>query len=42
VSDLGRFAVHAAAIRKLGATPEEIAEALGIAVSVNAGGARLS
>ncbi len=35
----GCITVHADAARKLGATPEEIAEALGVAVSVNAGAA---
>jgi alkylhydroperoxidase/carboxymuconolactone decarboxylase family protein YurZ len=33
------IAVHAEAARKTGATKEEIAEALGVAVSVNAGAA---
>jgi len=35
----GCITVHTDAARKLGATPEEIAEALGVAVSVNAGAA---
>jgi AhpD family alkylhydroperoxidase len=35
----GCITVHSAAARKLGATSEEIAEALGTAVSVNAGAA---
>jgi AhpD family alkylhydroperoxidase len=35
----GCIAVHTANARKLGATSDEIAEALGIAVSVNAGAA---
>jgi AhpD family alkylhydroperoxidase len=35
----GCITVHTEAARKLGATPEEIAEALGVAVSVNAGAA---
>jgi AhpD family alkylhydroperoxidase len=35
----GCIAVHTDAARKLGATPEEIAEALGVAVSINAGAA---
>ncbi len=35
----GCITVHAEAARKLGATKEEIAEALGVAVSVNAGAA---
>ena len=35
----GCIAVHTEAARKLGATPEEIAEALGVAVSINAGAA---
>lgn len=35
----GCITVHADAARKLGATREEVAEALGVAVSVNAGAA---
>ena len=35
----GCIAVHIDAARKLGATKEEIAEALGVAISVNAGAA---
>ena len=35
----GCITVHTDAARKLGATPEEIAEALGVAVAVNAGAA---
>ena len=35
----GCITVHAEAARKTGATKEEIAEALGVAVSVNAGAA---
>ncbi|MBV8472066.1 MAG: carboxymuconolactone decarboxylase family protein [Hyphomicrobiales bacterium] len=35
----GFIAVHTEAARKHGATPEEIAEALGVAVSINAGAA---
>ena len=35
----GCITVHAEAARKLGATKEEIAEALGVAVSINAGAA---
>ena len=35
----GCITVHAAAAKKLGATEEELAEALGVAVSVNAGAA---
>lgn len=35
----GCITVHTEAARKLGATPEEIAEALGVAISVNAGAA---
>jgi len=35
----GCITVHTDAARKLGATPEELAEALGVAVSVNAGAA---
>jgi AhpD family alkylhydroperoxidase len=35
----GCITVHAAAARKLGVTEQELAEALGIAVSVNAGAA---
>jgi AhpD family alkylhydroperoxidase len=35
----GCITVHTEAARKLGATKEEIAEALGVAVSVNAGAA---
>ena len=35
----GCITVHAEAVRKLGATKEEIAEALGVAVSINAGAA---
>jgi AhpD family alkylhydroperoxidase len=35
----GCITVHAEAVRKLGATREEIAEALGVAVSINAGAA---
>jgi AhpD family alkylhydroperoxidase len=35
----GCIAVHSAAARKNGATREEVAEALGIAISVNAGAA---
>lgn len=35
----GCIAVHVAAARKLGASKEEIAEALGVAVSINAGAA---
>jgi AhpD family alkylhydroperoxidase len=35
----GCIAVHTAAAKKLGATKEEIAEALGVAISVNAGAA---
>lgn len=35
----GCIAVHTAAARKLGATKEEIAEALGVATSINAGAA---
>lgn len=35
----GCITVHSAEARKLGATKEEIAEALGVAVSVNAGAA---
>jgi AhpD family alkylhydroperoxidase len=35
----GCIAVHTAAAKKLGATKEEIAEALGVGVSVNAGAA---
>ena len=35
----GCIAVHTAAARKLGATKEEIAEALGVGISVNAGAA---
>jgi AhpD family alkylhydroperoxidase len=35
----GCIAVHAEAVRKLDVTREEIAEALGVAVSVNAGAA---
>jgi len=31
--------VHTAAARKFGATKEEIAEALGVAISINAGAA---
>ena len=35
----GCITVHTDAARKLGATPEELAEALGVATSVNAGAA---
>ena len=35
----GCITVHTESARKLGASPEEIAEALGVAVSVNAGAA---
>jgi AhpD family alkylhydroperoxidase len=35
----GCITVHSDAVRKLGATKEEIAEALGVAVSLNAGAA---
>ncbi len=35
----GCITVHTAEARKLGATKEEIAEALGVAISVNAGAA---
>jgi AhpD family alkylhydroperoxidase len=35
----GCIAVHTAAAKKLGATKEEIAEALGVGISVNAGAA---
>ena len=35
----GCIAVHIDAARKLGATKEEVAEALGVAVSINAGAA---
>jgi AhpD family alkylhydroperoxidase len=35
----GCIAVHTAAARKNGATREEVAEALGIAISINAGAA---
>lgn len=35
----GYITVHVEAARKLGATQEELAEALGVAVSVNAGAA---
>ena len=35
----GCITVHTAAAKKLGATKEEIAEALGVAISVNAGAA---
>lgn len=35
----GCITVHTEAARKLGATPEELAEALGVAISVNAGAA---
>ena len=35
----GCIAVHSAAAKKLGATKEEIAEALGVGISVNAGAA---
>lgn len=35
----GCIAVHSVAARKLGATKEEIAEALGVGISVNAGAA---
>jgi AhpD family alkylhydroperoxidase len=35
----GCITVHTAAARKLGATKEEIAEALGVGISVNAGAA---
>ena len=35
----GCISVHAAAARKLGASKEEIAEALGVGISVNAGAA---
>jgi AhpD family alkylhydroperoxidase len=35
----GCITVHTDAARKLGATPEELAEALGVAISVNAGAA---
>jgi AhpD family alkylhydroperoxidase len=35
----GCIAVHTAAARKFGATKEEIAEALGVAVAINAGAA---
>ncbi len=35
----GCITVHTDAARKLGATPEEIGEALGVAVSINAGAA---
>jgi AhpD family alkylhydroperoxidase len=35
----GCITVHVAAARKLGASKEEIAEALGVAVSINAGAA---
>ncbi|KAB1089328.1 carboxymuconolactone decarboxylase family protein [Neorhizobium galegae] len=35
----GCITVHAAAARKHGATKEEIAEALGVAISINAGAA---
>jgi AhpD family alkylhydroperoxidase len=35
----GCITVHTEAARKLGATPEELAEALGVAVSINAGAA---
>ena len=35
----GCITVHTDAARKLGATPEEIAEALGVAVNINAGAA---
>jgi AhpD family alkylhydroperoxidase len=35
----GCIAVHTAAARKFGATKEEIAEALGVAISINAGAA---
>jgi AhpD family alkylhydroperoxidase len=35
----GCIAVHTAAAKKAGATKEEIAEALGVAISVNAGAA---
>ena len=35
----GCITVHSEAARKLGATPEEVAEALGVAVALNAGAA---
>ena len=35
----GCIAVHTAAVKKLGASKEEIAEALGVGISVNAGAA---
>jgi alkylhydroperoxidase/carboxymuconolactone decarboxylase family protein YurZ len=35
----GCIAVHTASARKFGATREEIAEALGVAVAINAGAA---
>ena len=35
----GCIAVHTAAAKKLGATKEEIADALGVGISVNAGAA---
>ena len=35
----GCIAVHTTEARKVGATPEEISEALGVAISVNAGAA---
>ena len=35
----GCISVHTAAARKLGATKEEVAEALGVGISVNAGAA---
>jgi AhpD family alkylhydroperoxidase len=35
----GCFSVHTAAAKKLGASEEEIAEALGVGISVNAGAA---
>jgi AhpD family alkylhydroperoxidase len=35
----GCIAVHTAAARKVGATKEEVAEALGVGISVNAGAA---
>ncbi len=35
----GCIAVHSAQARKLGATKEEVAEALGVAIAVNAGAA---
>jgi len=35
----GCITVHTDAARKAGATPEELAEALGVAISLNAGAA---